>query len=151
VFIAIVIQHATCVSHTVTCGLSSSTIFSALNSAIFGKKLINRKCLLILSTTFVWNITQSENKRDIITVYRSSGTRSCHILMIHEFSQQTLEKHRNIKFYDNFCGSHVVLCRQTNVTSEQSLFTILPTHTKKNSGFQTPSAWFYTSVYQTSF
>jgi len=64
-FVASGIQHAMCTRHTVICGMPGSTIFSALSHkrTRFSKKLLNIKCVLILLiTTFVWNIPHSSKK-----------------------------------------------------------------------------------------
>jgi hypothetical protein len=46
----------------VICVLPGCTIFFHVvtNSTIFPKKLLNIKCVLIFSTTFVWNISHSK-------------------------------------------------------------------------------------------
>ena len=51
--VALTIQHETrC--HIVICFLYVSTIFfEIINGTIFGKKLLNKKCVFIFSTTFV--------------------------------------------------------------------------------------------------
>jgi len=62
----IVIQHAMCICHIVICGLSGcSSIFPhyLIKGTPFEKKVIEHKmCVLILSTTFVWNISHSKKK-----------------------------------------------------------------------------------------
>ena len=73
-FVALGIQHA--MRHTVICGLAPFT-FSTLSHQRHdfekGKKLLNTKCVLIFSTTFVFFV-QRRTERDMIqNVYWSSG------------------------------------------------------------------------------
>jgi hypothetical protein len=54
------IQYAKRRRHIVICSLSGSTTFChIINGTIFGKKLLNTKCVLIFSTTSIWNISHS--------------------------------------------------------------------------------------------
>jgi hypothetical protein len=64
----------------------------------FRKQLLNRKCVLILSTPFVWNIFHSRKKcaryyHKRIIVFMWSTRHSRQILIKFEFSTQTFEKH----------------------------------------------------------
>jgi hypothetical protein len=63
-------------------------------------------CVLIFSTTFVWNIFRSKKKwatYDQICVlgFVLSIHYSCQILMKLEFSRQIFEKYSNMKFHEN--------------------------------------------------
>jgi hypothetical protein len=66
-FVALDNQHEMHIRHIPTCNLPDSTIFFHIISwtAPFSKKkkpkLLNIKCVLIFSTTFVWNISHSKN------------------------------------------------------------------------------------------
>jgi hypothetical protein len=65
VFVALGIQHAMHVHHIGISGLPRSTLFFPhylTNGTIFEKKLLDTKCVLILSTTIAWNISHSKNK-----------------------------------------------------------------------------------------
>jgi len=80
------------------------------------KKLLNTKCVLILSTdlceTFL--ILRRFGRDIIINVRRSSCNiphYSCHTLMKLEFSAQSFENYWNIKFHENsYNGSRIVSC-----------------------------------------
>jgi hypothetical protein len=78
VSVALSIQHAMRMRHIVICGLSGCTILFPhylINGAIFGKMLLNTKCVFwfsvqLLSETF---LILRRNERDMIkSVYRSS-------------------------------------------------------------------------------
>jgi hypothetical protein len=65
-----------------------------------------KKCVLILPTTFVWNIFHSKknsaiyhNKPTQVFMYRNRD--SCQILIKFSFSRQIFEKYWNIKFHEN--------------------------------------------------
>jgi hypothetical protein len=77
-----------------------------------GKKLLDTKCVLIFSTTFVWNIFHSKKKwaRYDENAYWSPSTRySCTIVTKLEISGKFFEKYSYIKFHVNpFSGSRVV-------------------------------------------
>ena len=55
VFVALGIQHAKQLRHIVICGLHVSIIFfpHLISGAVFGKKLLNMKCVLMFSTAFI--------------------------------------------------------------------------------------------------
>jgi hypothetical protein len=63
------------------------------------KKVIEHKmCVLISSTTFVWNISHSKKNwarydKKCIFIFMSSTSYFCQILMILEFSKQIFEKY----------------------------------------------------------
>jgi len=80
-----------------------------------GKKLLNIKCALIFSTTFVWNISHSKNSaryyHKSTQVFKWSIRGSRQILTKLKFSRQIFEKYSNIKLYENpFSCSWVVSC-----------------------------------------
>jgi len=68
--------------------------------------LLNIKCVLIFSTTFVRNISHSEKSSAVydqkcILIFMKSTRYSCPILMKFEFSRHFFEKYSNIKFHKN--------------------------------------------------
>jgi len=63
-------------------------------------------CVLIFSTSFVWNISHSKKKwarydQKCILVFTQGTLYSRPILVTLEFSWQIFEKSSNIKFYEN--------------------------------------------------
>ena len=108
----------------VICGLSGSTIFFhiLINGRIFGRKLLNIKCvfwfsLQLLSETF---LILRRIQRDIITNEHTSSPKSnhysCQISMKLGFFDRFLKKSSNIKFYENLPSrSGTVPCGQTDV------------------------------------
>jgi hypothetical protein len=64
VFVALSIQYAMRMRHTVVCGLPRCTIFSphylTKGKILLKKKLMNIKRVLIISTTSVWNISRAK-------------------------------------------------------------------------------------------
>jgi hypothetical protein len=87
----------------------------------FQEKIIeNELCVLIFSTTFVWNISylnkNSARYEHIFTYIFMSSTRYfCQILMKPEFSWQILKKCSNITFHENPSrGSRRFPCWQTD-------------------------------------
>jgi hypothetical protein len=70
----------------------------------FWKKLLNIKCVLIFSTTFVWNISHSKNnaaRYHKCHRYSHKVCYSCQSLIKLEFSWQIFEMSSNIKFHEN--------------------------------------------------
>jgi hypothetical protein len=72
-------------------------------------------CVLIFSTTFVWNISHSKKKWARYNYkrlwYSCKVSDSCQILVKLELSRQTFEKYLHIKFNENQTrGSRVVPC-----------------------------------------
>jgi len=66
VFVALGIHHAMHMRHIVICGpapLCNTFSLYLTNGTIFEKKVTGHKmCVLIFSTTFVWNISHSKKK-----------------------------------------------------------------------------------------
>ena len=93
VFVALVIQRAMRMRHIAICGLPRSTVFSPrylINGRIFGKKLLNTKCVFWFSLEILSEIflILRRNERDlIINVAISQPIRSTVI-----FSLETLGK-----------------------------------------------------------
>jgi len=83
-----------------------------INRTIFGKQLLNTKCVLIFSTAFVWNISHSRNNWGRYDQKCISGFMyACQISIQPEYSWQIFEKYTNMKFNVNpFVGSWVVPC-----------------------------------------
>ena len=105
----------------------------------FRKKVSEHKmCVLIFSTTFVWNISHSKercarcDKKYILSLHVKCPY-SCPILTKLEFSLQMFEKSLNIKCYQNpSIASRVVPYRRTDMTklivAFRKLWTRLKTH-----------------------
>ena len=67
--------------------------------------------VLILSTTFVWNISHSKNcvryDQKCILVFMESPHYPCQSLMKLQFSWQILKKYSNIKLNENLVGAEL--------------------------------------------
>jgi hypothetical protein len=107
----------------------------------FRKKVIERKmCVLIFSTTFVWNISHSQKNsaryyRKCTQVFMKSTRESCQILMKLELSRHILENY--IKFHEIVSiESRVVPCGRTDRQTDR--------HDEANSRF----SQFYELVYK---
>jgi hypothetical protein len=97
------------------------------NATILGKKtLLNKKCVLIFSTTFVWNISHSKKKwarcdQKCVLFFMKWALYFCLILMRPEFSTHIFEKSSNTKFHKNpSIGSIVVPCGMTDRRSNMT-------------------------------
>jgi hypothetical protein len=120
VFVDLGTQHTMRLFHIVVCGLCGFTILFHLSpkSTIFGKRLLNIKCVFwlspqSLSETFLF--PKKHWARCDKNVYWSSRTVPviCLISIKLESPRQSLEKYSNIKFYENpFSGSRVIPCWQ---------------------------------------
>jgi hypothetical protein len=124
-FVALGIQHAMRMRHTVMWSIMLYSIFPnyLINGTIFWKKFPEHKMfILIFSATFVWNIANCGKKgaRYDKNAYWSSSKvprMLSPIFMKLEFSWQILEKSSNIKFHENpSSGSRVVSYRRTDMT-----------------------------------
>ena len=127
VHIAVLIQHATRMRHIVTPFVDSRSplCFSTLSHkrCDFRTKVVEHKmCVLIFSTTFVYNMFDSKNN---LARYRQNAEKFscrvpnyfCRILMKFKFSGHFFENVSNIKFNQSaYSGSRVVPCGQTDVT-----------------------------------
>jgi hypothetical protein len=99
-----------CNAHEPYCHLclAGSTIFFyfLIHGTFFSKNTIERNiCVMIFSTTFVWNIFHSKNNwarqdKKCVLVFMQSTRYSRQILMKLEFSPQIFEKHSNIKCHE---------------------------------------------------
>ena len=120
-------MYPACNAHAPYCHLWPVRLYSIfphylINGAIFENVLLNIKCVLIFSTTFVWNVSHSKknwasfDQKSILT-FRYSTSYSCPSLIKLESSQQIFEKYSSFKFNENpSSGSQVVPCEQTDVT-----------------------------------
>ena len=90
----------------------------------FRKKKVteHKMCVVVSSTTFVWNISHSEKKWErydekCTLVFNWSTSYSCPILMKFEVSRKILEKSSNTTFHENrSSGIRVVPCGRTDMT-----------------------------------
>jgi hypothetical protein len=107
VSVASVIQHAKCMRRIILPSVACMEIpyFATLSHKRqhFRKKLLNMKCVLILSTNLPETILILRRiQRDIIIkIHRSSGRVPAILVICYlfEFSQQIFQKHSNIKFH----------------------------------------------------
>jgi hypothetical protein len=116
-----------------------------INGTIFGIVLLNIKCVLIFSTTFIWNISHSKknwaryyHKRE--NVFKWSTRHSSRIWIKLEFSRQIFEKYPNIKFHQNPSSeSGVVPCDgRTDMTELTVAFPNFSKASKKTPAFYQP-------------
>ena len=116
-------QSACAILSSVACPTLNIFRHYLINGTIFGGgELLNMKCVLIFSTTFVWYTSHSmknwtRNDPQSILVFMRSSCYFCQILMKLEFSRLIFEKYSNINFNENpSSGRHAVPCEQTNET-----------------------------------
>jgi hypothetical protein len=118
--------------YIVVCALPVTAVFTHTTSytaRFSGEKLLNIKCVLIFSATFVRNISHSKKNSERYHnrnwVFMQSTRYSCQILMIFEFSRQIFEKFSNICFDKNqSSGSRFLLAEGgTNRQTRLKLFT----------------------------
>ena len=93
-----------------------------INRTIFGEKnLINIKCVLIFSTTYVWSISRFEKYsarycRRCAQVLMWSTRCSCRLLIKLEFSRHIKKKSSNISVHQNpSSGRRVISARRTDM------------------------------------
>jgi hypothetical protein len=111
VSVALVIQHAKRTVRIILPSVACPAVpyFSTLSHKRhdFRKTFIQHKmCVLIFSTTFVWNISHSKQNsaryyHKCTQVFMSSTCYSCQISIKLAFSRQIFEKPSNIKFHEN--------------------------------------------------
>jgi len=96
------------------------------------QKVIEYKmCILIFSTTFVWNIPHSKKNWEryghkCILVFKKSTGYSRQILTKLEFPRKIFEKQVNTKFHDDLTsGSRVVPCGRTDRPTDRTDITKL--------------------------
>jgi hypothetical protein len=124
VFVDFVIKHVMRMRCIVIRGLSGSTIISHISYKRHDfreKKLLNIKCVLIVSTIFIWNISHVQKKwaryyYKCTLGLMQSARYSCQIFMKLEFSRLFFfKKYSNTKFQKNTSsGSRVVSCGRTD-------------------------------------
>jgi len=92
-------------------------------------KLLSIELCLILSTTFVWNISHSK-KNSALYYYKCTHIRmqitrqSCRILMKLELFWRVVEQSSNTKFSENHSSGSRVVPRRQNWRNKQLLFAI---------------------------
>ena len=98
--------------------IPQTTIFKKKKWNKIKKKLLNTKCVLIFSTTFVWNISHSKKNwarwsKTYIGLHVKYPLLLSHFYETWIFSKY-FGKCRNIKFYENqSTGSQVISCGRT--------------------------------------
>jgi hypothetical protein len=129
VFVTLVIQHETCMRHIILSSVACLAVpyFSTLSHKWYyflKKKVIeHKKCVLILSTPFVWN---DSNSRNSARHYHKCTYASCKVPVTLVIVQRSLNfldsfstKSSNIIFHKNpYSGSRTVPCAQTDKPDE---------------------------------
>ena len=104
----------------VTCPALHLSMLSHKRKDFRKKKLLSIKCVLIFSTTFVWNISHYKKNWARYGYMRIDLHVKVHITLDKfwwklEFSQQIFEKYSVIKFHESqSSGSRVVPCGRTD-------------------------------------
>jgi hypothetical protein len=131
-----------------TCAVLSSVACPALkyfliNGTIFEKVTEHNVYVLIVFTTFVWNVSHSKKKwakygKQWFWSSCKVPLYSCPILMKLEFSRRIFEKSTNTKFHENpSSGSRVVPCGRKDMTKLIVTFRNFANVPKKYSNFST--------------
>jgi hypothetical protein len=127
VFVALGIQHAMHMGHIVILACLALLYFPPylINGTIFEGMLLDKKCVLIFSITFVRNIFHSKTNwarydRKCILEFTWNTLHSCPIFMKLEFSQRIFEKSLNIKFHAYASSGSRVMRRTDGRTDAQT-------------------------------
>ena len=123
------LSYRACNSHAPHCHLWPAPLYNIIPKYFINgmnkKQVIGHKmCVLIFSTTFVWNISHSKKNQaryyhKCTSVFMWSTRYYCQTWIKLEFFRQIFENSSNIKFNENASGGRrVVPCGQTNRRDE---------------------------------